>query len=265
MTLIGLPHDRQIDCPVPPETFRRWSDDVAALAPRSDALSWLHLAWEPGDPWEPIERFVVWQMRPLSLVRWDVRMELDGPPPRSTGHLCVPGGCLCALKANHWAGGAAVQIDQRQWELYRQTGCYGTRWWIVQGATGGHLRRFTTTQRRVAQMHGLPADPPAPGDLPYAPVDGRVLAQIAARDRMRAYGLLTDFLHRSPEQLDAEERAGAEDARRQLVAWIKRQVAEVLDEGGALLQRGLAELPYEAGLKDTTDYEAEEQALLRID
>lgn len=259
---IGQASDWQADMPVDAATYAAWYQAVQEIAPPNESLTWLHLAWEPGDPWEPVERWCIWQMRPRRLIRLDALMELQGPNPRSTGHYCAPGHCLCDVKYGAWRGGAATVIDRMQWELYQQTGCYGTRWWIVQGHTGGTLRRFTTIQSKLSRIAGGPTDPPLPGELCYAPVDNRVLRQIAERDRMRNYGLMTDFLLRSPEQLDADEKEGAKAAKRALRDWIGTQVREVVSEGGKALMRQLAGVsPRIAGLRDTTDYDAEMAAL----
>lgn len=264
---IGQASDWQADMPVDAATYAAWYRAVQEIAPPNESLTWLHLAWEPGDPWEPVERWCIWQMRPRRLIALDTWLQLEGPHPRSQGHYCAVGHCECAIKYNAWKGGAAATIDRMQWELYHADGptkgCYGTRWWIVQGHGGGNLRRFTTIQSKIARIQGGEGDPPVPGALCYAPVDQRVLDAIAQRDRMRTYGLMTDFALRNSDQLDAEEKEGARLAKRELQAWIGTQIREVVSEGGRALMRqlaGVSSLP--AGFKDTTDYDAEFAALL---
>lgn len=255
------------DMPVDRDTYARWQAAVQEIAPPSDTVSWLYLAWEPGDPWEPVNRWVIWQMRPKRIVRLDILMELNGPRPRSTGHLCTTtSGCPCPLKYGAWRGGAATMIDRAQWDLFNVNpdtrGYYGTRWWVVQGKNGGNLRRFTTIQGKLSRIMGGEDHPPVPGALAYAPVDQRVIDQIAARDRMLHYGMMTDFLSRSGDQLEVEEREATIEAKRRLQAWLKQQIGEVVSEGGRALMRALAGQPRVAGLKDTTRYDEEMAALM---
>src|SRR3990167_5277957 len=94
MTLVkvGLEYDR----PVP----EAWERAVWSVAPPSNFLSWLKLVWEP------VERWMIYQMRAPRFVRPEMLKELRGPSPRSTGHYCAPGWCECAIKKNGWRGGA---------------------------------------------------------------------------------------------------------------------------------------------------------------
>ena len=56
-----LPPGFVYDRPVPD----RWAEDLAQLAPKNDLRPWLLLAWLSGDPWEPVQRWCVYEMVPL--------------------------------------------------------------------------------------------------------------------------------------------------------------------------------------------------------
>ena len=245
-----------------------WVEALAALSPPSEQHSYLHLAWEPGDAWEPVERWVIWQIRPPALIDPDERALLAGPSPRSTGHYCGgPPHCLCPMPAGRWVGGPESQpFDRRTWELFRETGGKATRYWVVQGTTGGHLRRFTRVQTKLMKLQGLPAEPPDPGALDYAEPDARTWAALAERDRMRIYWLMTDFLARSREQLDAEERAGMLEGQRRLFQWLRTQTRDVIETGGSAWQKDLAQYRAPVGHVNTTDadYDREEEAFLSV-
>lgn len=199
-----------------------WERRIADAFPRSESVSWLCVRWEKGNPWEPINRWVVWHMRHPSLIknREGLIEELRGPAPRSTGHYCATGWCECAEKMGRWFGGAAFQIDQQQWELFQETGCYGTRWWIVQGSEGGHRHRLDRVEARIAKLMGGESDTPAPGDLPYADFDYRAYEKIVLADKVREWKQVSDWCARKSETLNAEETAAEIEANKLLWEWM---------------------------------------------
>jgi hypothetical protein len=221
---VGLEYDR----PVP----EAWERAVWAVAPPSNFLSWLKIVWEPGDAWEPIERWMIYQMRPRRLIRPEVLAELQGPSPRSTGHYCAPGYCMCAMKRNGWRGGAAKLIDYMQWKLFQQTGCLGSRWWCIQGDQGGHRHRLDKIEAKVSRLHNGPSDTPAPGDLPYADFDLRTFRKIAELDRVRMWKGVTDYVDRNHATMNAEERDEGERAQWAMWSWLESQVKQTVDKIG---------------------------------
>lgn len=211
-----------------------WERQLWTIAPPSNFISWLKLRWEPGDAWEPIERWFIWQMRHPRFVRPEVLAELRGPHPRSRGHYCATGWCPCDMKANRWRDGAARLIDRAQWELFQETGHYGTRWWCIQGDAGGHRHRLDSVEARVMRImtRGAVTDTPAPGDLPYAEWDVRVFRKVAEKDRVRMWKGVTDYVNRNHETLNAEERDEGQRAQAALWSWLESQAKHTVDKIG---------------------------------
>lgn len=155
------------------------------------------VAWEPGDRWQPIHRWMLWQLQPWAHVDPTFQAELQGPHPRSTGHYCASTErCLCPTKTNRWRDGAARLIDRRTWEIARQQYQTTGEWtrprrlWVIQGAGGGHPFTIGPAEEKLRQAQGLPADVPSAGDLSYAEPDPRVLAALERYDLWRfAHGL----------------------------------------------------------------------------
>lgn len=162
------------------------------------------IAWEPGDVWQPIHRWFLWQVQPWHLSEnHAVKQELRGPHPRSTGHYCAPqSGCGCVNEfgvPTHtmaWKGGQTKLIDRQAWALHRriaqETGelVIPRRLWVIQGAQGGHPFQISMAEQKHRRELGLPADVPSAGDLPYAEFDPRVLVALERYDLWRyAHGL----------------------------------------------------------------------------
>jgi hypothetical protein len=233
------------DPPVSPETLARWQarlDEESRVAERKGRLL---IRWEAGEAWEPIQRFFLWQAvdpRHVEIEPW-IRKALNGPHPRSTGHWCASGVdprtgaryCDCLLKRNRWVGGATRLIDRATWEIHRETGLYATRWWVIQGDSGGHRYRWGQDEPQVtiAQVKKLPTRPPYAGDLPYAPFDERVVQQI--RKERRAAFLLQQLedAHSRADALTAEETQAAQSAAKAVWDWADEEATRLWEEEGA--------------------------------
>lgn len=162
------------------------------------------IAWEAGDVWQPIHRWMLWQLQPWHYSQnAAVKRELRGPHPRSTGHYCAPSsGCGCKNEfgaPTHtmaWKGGTVRLIDRRayelHWEHYRATGelVIPRRLWVIQGHNGGHPFQISMVEQKLRREQGLPEDVPSAGDLPFAEFDRRVLVGLERYDLWRyAHGL----------------------------------------------------------------------------
>lgn len=204
------------DPPVDAATVARWQAQLDAYAPRSDQMAWVKLVWEPGDPWAPVQRWMLYEMLPRTFLDPWVVEELSGPDPRTRGYF--------DKVAGRFVESPDQVFTKRQWDLYRETGCFGRPFWVLQGSGGGHKRWFTDTESRLLALGGFPTEPPPPGSLPYAPFDRRVLEHLATLDRLK----------RGTEKLNAlrlsESRAAAErKLMEELVGWLGEQMGEAAE------------------------------------
>lgn len=213
----------------PPE----WQDRLTRLFPVSDTITGLYLRWEKGNPWEPINRWMVDQIYPIHAIDEQIRKELLGDSPRTHGHYCAEGWCLCPQKYDGWRGGRVSCIDQQQWEAYRITGCYHVRYWAIQGANGGHKYRLNTQEAKIAHIKTGRNSTPALGDLPYAEFSEQTLDKLVERDRVRMYANVAAWGSDSETRgkvLDEEDRAGVLEANELLWNWLESQVKQTVDE-----------------------------------
>lgn len=227
------------DPPVSQRTIAEWQRALDRVFEPQDRISRLVIRWEPGDSWQPIQRFIIWQCVDPSIVETPpmVRRGFRGPHPRSMGHYCAPGYCFCGLdpKKQHtfaWRGKANTPFDRATWELWRDTKLFGLRWWTIQGHRGGH--RFVLDSQeyeaKILQMRYGLNQTPDPGELPYAPFDERVLNKIAQHDKVRSWTKAIDFAARNVDTLDRESLDDAIRAREQLSAWLDWGIEEAVDE-----------------------------------
>lgn len=219
MIKLGFSYDRP---PLP----EHWERELWHIAPPSQFVTWLKLRYVTGDPWEPIGRWCIYQMRHPRLIanRVDLLKELRGPHPRSTGHYDE--------RFKMWRGGAARQVSRDTWELFQETGHYGKLWWVIQGYEGGHRYQLDKIESKVSAMMGGPKDTPVPGDLPYAEWDRRVFRKIVQLDRVRMWKHVTDYTLRNHETMDAQDHEEARMAREALWGWLGTQVKSTVDKIG---------------------------------
>lgn len=198
----------------------RWQRELDAIAPPGGRLTWFRLVWEPGEAWEEVYRWVIYQMIPPKRIPGFIRNWLEGPNPRDMGHYDRIRGRFVSF---------APPISRRQWLLFRETGCYGMPYWVVQGTKGGHRYLWDETERRVSMLNGGPSDTPPPGELPYAEPDSRTFRLIAAGDRLKKYKLMMSFLENSGERIAREERDALEHMRRGVWDWMSEQMEDLAD------------------------------------
>lgn len=179
----------------------------------------LIVAWEPGDVWQPIHRWFLWQLQPWHLSdAQEVKRELRGPHPRRHARLeYVPAVVDGVHQLRPRMVGGARFIDRRTYELhwdhYRATGelVIPRRLWVIQGERGGHPFMIGQAEMKLRKEQGLPEDVPSAGDLPYAEFDGRVLRALERYDLFRyAHGLgnpLTSAAEATIRRMHADEVA----------------------------------------------------------
>jgi hypothetical protein len=155
-------HDR----PVPPE----WEARLREVSPISDTLSWLALRW-----FAEAERWVLYECVPNEFIERSMRSELEGAHPDT-----LP----------DWGR----IVSAYQWDMYRKHRVHARPSWVIQGTKGGHKVAFSEPDQELCRAAGLPPHPPAPGDLPYAPFDERVVTQILRMSKLaQAKNSLSEF------------------------------------------------------------------------
>jgi len=172
---------------------------------------------------------VLWNLQPIERTNPVIMEELQGPHPRSTGRYDED--------EQRWVHGPCRLIDLGTWELFRETGRYGRRWWIVQGSKGGHRYRLSEAERVVWRTLTGTDDTPVPGELPYAPFDNRVLDHLKGKDEMTRWLAVMSYGMKNIHQLDADERMEVAMAKQSVANWLAGQMEEITDEYGSLLKR----------------------------
>lgn len=212
------------DCngPTPEPT---WFEAVRQLAPRTEhGHDWLLLRWEPGDWWDPIERWLLYTMTPEERLPREFRMWLNGRNPRDFGYYDrVKQRFISTYKGN---------INYQQWQLFRQYRCLARPWWIIQGYAGGHRREYTTGEKLAVELRGGDPDPPLAGTLPYAPPDNRTWEWVRSFDLVHKYGdILSKLLTKEgfAAALSRREKEVAVEVALQLSNWLDESVSASLD------------------------------------
>jgi hypothetical protein len=199
-----------------------WQAALDAASAKGDQVSRLYLAWVPGDPWQPIHRWFVFQLQPWQHVPDAFKTELEGPHPRTDAQLVYQPRVVDG-KLEHRPlikGGPCRLIDRVQWVLHRQvlaeTGerTFARYFWVIQGDHGGHPYQLPMEEQKLRREQGLPEEFPMAGDAPYAPFDGRVIEAMQRYDLWRyAHGQGADALVTAPARAqiarlnDAEREA----------------------------------------------------------
>lgn len=213
---------RTLVTPVVRTVPRDWETQLAELSPRSEQTSWLKLIWEEGYPWEPVERWIIYEMMPAHTVDREILDQLERERP--------PQGYYDAALEEYVPEDGWL-ITTRAWKLFQQYRCWGRPFWVIQGTKGGNKRWFNATEKKLLQHVGLPSDPPAPGDLPYAPFDNRVVEQLVKLDLLRdVNGQVRAHLGKKKILTLAgfrrQEEDNARDFRLMLLGWLTEQMGE---------------------------------------
>lgn len=241
------------DAPVSHSEWRDFQDDLNALVEPSDNVSWLYARWEAGDRWEPVQRWMLWQVVPLHATPDYILDALKGPHPRSTGHYCsgrLEDKCWCAFEnpqyepRNRWIGGPTRFISRQEWDIYREIGRYARPWWVVQGDNGGHRKVLAHWEQMALAQVDVDWSPPLAGDLPYAPLDARVLRWVKHYDLMGKVGA---FYNRNADVMEQEEARNKLAAAKVYAAWVTQQSESFWDEAGDLIKAVKNNLGYRPG------------------
>lgn len=221
---------------------------LAELAPKSELMPWLHLYWEPGETWCPVERFVLANMVPKAVLRAEhnfyqmvtgetfenasLYSELESPNPRAGGHYCADGWCLCAKKRNRFVHATELppSITERQWLLYHETGAHAIPAWIVQGRRGGHKRDFNQLEQFILKQRGRKQfTAPAPGSLAFAHPDLRMVEAMRKVDQLVAWNaeMSKDFRLRTARDIARTKSRRTEEFHNAIYDWLDGQLEEV--------------------------------------
>jgi hypothetical protein len=216
-----------VDPPDSPEQIARWQaalDQMTEEGGGGALLTTLKLVWTPGDWWDPVNRYFIFQMYPKGQIPyWIDEKDLKGPDPRSyAGDYDKILGRF--IRIQH------ISISRQQWSLYHETGQVGVPFWVVQGSNGGHLRHFTQVQSNLAKLEGGNPDPPAPGDLPFARPSQLTFDAIRELDELGKYEGLIAFHLRNPGMIQEGEREKAKAYRERLWNHVRNQQEETYSE-----------------------------------
>lgn len=220
-----------------------------ALAPRDSGLSWLLLVWQPGDSWQPVHRWLVYQMIPERFVPEHIRQSLDGPHPRIRGR-------WDALGSRFWSDPRCL-VDLTQWTLWQRFRALARPYWVIQGERGGHRRRFSYQEKLSIYMETGQQDvePAAPGDLGYAAPDERVIAALEQRDQLARYGKILQFATENPDFFSDVEMQEIMAIRERLWQHLEGQVEDAIAAQPKAMFKRAADEIFEHGRIEDVDWQ----------
>lgn len=196
------------------ETPKAWRQQLRAFGVPNDRISWLELHWNPW--WE---RWVVYQCIPPERTTWYVRQRPSSGTP------------VLNLDPD--------LMDGMQWHLYRTRGVFASSYWVVQGSFGGHRRQMYPYEQNLAQMMGMPARMPYPGELRYANFGHLTMAALHKLDRVGMWNKMLEYTDRNASTLDTDEEEGRVLVLRNLAKWVQEQTGQAFQE---LARSDIAEL-----------------------
>ena len=201
---MGTPLDRVRAEKLPPEA---WEKELRAISPISTKFSHLRLRWHPANIWVLYECVPAELIPPSKLEQLTDRPYWELPPGQRLGRM--------------------VSVSAYQFWMYQQHKVWARPFWFIQGNNGGTPARLSDYEAAMAKAAGFPTDVPAPGELPYAPFDQRVVQQIVARDRLWKMGMSVEALQHSATSgaLKAEEAEAERKFRKDFLSWWEGQMA----------------------------------------
>lgn len=242
------------------EPEQSWQSRLWQMFPPSDYKAKMVIWWEPGDTWEPIQRWVIYQVMPyqtkvrgrvVDAVPPQIRKQLEGPHPRSSG--------FYSEMYERWMNGPAPLITKTAWEIARVHKGWARPYWIVQGDKGGHRYRAFSWEKYLSKMAGGTGQLPLAGDLPYAEPDEQTWDALGQAGRWHSAALgAAGLALKHPAQLSPDEWDMVKNIAGSYSKWMGDQIAEDADELAFALRK--AEVPRPVGFKpEAIDYDAEEE------
>ena len=232
-----------------------WQEELDRITPASNsehkarAIIW----WEPGDEWEPIQRWIIYQMLPKKAIPPHILKELQGPHPRSTGSYSKALGC--------WKNGCAPNITRTAWEIFQKFGGWAQPFWILQGENGGHRYKLFPWEKVLLHLATGRKDTAAPGDLPYCEPDQRTWASLwDAKHRSEEAAKVAMLATKYRGELDGEDVQMVDKAAREFVKSWGESVSQHADEFAWALRKNPSMARADAV---DADYDADEEDLIR--
>lgn len=217
-------------------------------------MSRLVLHWLAGMPYEPVQRWAIWEVIPASQIQKIVDEEhragiedslvqgiwkdLKGPDPRTTGQWRpdhrVFGGKRWVSKSN---------VSREQWDIHQETGGFPVLCWIVEGDRGGHSWQFGQFEQSFLLAHRVEPELvqamaeswPNPGSREYAPYDNRVFHALAERDLLRDWRQSMSWDDRQQRTHAGLILAGDMKSRRErtmdkMMRWLDNQIGDAVSD-----------------------------------
>ena len=153
-----------------------WEARLAEIAPPGTRLPWLKLVWMPGETYDPVQRWVIYEIFPdLAVVNPGLVQEFYKDPPRARGE---------------WINGrwhSESLVSRVQYDLFYECKGFPQLTWIIQGDKGGHQWVLTRAEEAMFRMltPSVTMEWPRPGELPYADFDEQVFQALLGRDKLR--------------------------------------------------------------------------------
>lgn len=232
------------------EVPAEWQRELEAIVPKTDRVPWLKIVWQPGTPYEPVQRWEIYEMVPLlQYVPFEIVDCLkNGQSPREWGEWVPDRKIPEEFGGKRWITSSLVSLVQ--WQLYHETGCYSQRFWIIQGERGGHKWKLSQAEQNyLAAFFGEGADTPFPGDRPYAEWDNRVAAKIVEHDKLRRWKLTTPWDGRQADKTKAglyvkrDRKTEEERFAWAMLRYLESQVSDVVSDIPRTLLPGPSDLP----------------------
>lgn len=190
------------------EAPREWVLRLREISPVSTVVSWLDLKWHT-----PAQRWVLYECVPIRYVSDnELIADLQGPDPESEEGQRL-----------------FITVSRYQQEMFAKHRVHARPCWVIQGERGGHQVAFGESTKELCRAKGLPTEPPAAGDLPYAPFDERVVEQILSMSKLaKVRGDLGEFKKRygSVENWKREKREELRAARAEFLRFLNHQLLD---------------------------------------